>query len=46
MKTFLTANSLHVWGISKVKTHISLNAIVLLASALAISKQKQKEQTA
>ncbi len=46
MKTYLTANSLHVWGISKVTTHIYLNAIVLLASALAISNQKQKEQVA
>lgn len=30
MKSYLTANSLHVWGIDKVKTHIYLNAIVLL----------------
>lgn len=41
---FLSANSLHVWGIKKVQTHISLNAIVLLVSALAVSKQKQEEQ--
>ena len=44
MKTFLTANSLHVWGIKKVQTHISLNVMVLLVSALAVSKQKQEEQ--
>lgn len=46
MKAYLTANSLHVWGVSKVQTHIYLNAITLLVGALAISKQKQKEQVA
>ena len=46
MKSYLTANSLHVWGIEKVKTHIYLNAIVLLISALALAKQNKKEQTA
>jgi hypothetical protein len=40
MKTYLTANHLHVWGIQKVTTHQYLNAIVLLASALAIAKQQ------
>lgn len=40
MKTYLTADQLHVWGIQKVTTHQYLNAIVLLASALAISRQR------
>ncbi|ASA23472.1 MULTISPECIES: transposase [Paenibacillus] len=40
MKTYLTADQLHVWGIQKVTTHQYLNAIVLLASALAIVKQR------
>jgi hypothetical protein len=40
MKTYLTADQLHVWGIKKVTTHQYLNAIVLLASALAIAKQR------
>ncbi|AIQ62783.1 transposase [Paenibacillus stellifer] len=40
MKTYLTADQLHVWGIQKVTTHQYLNAIVLLASALAIAKQR------
>ncbi|MGR6115466.1 transposase [Aeribacillus composti] len=43
MKSYLTATSLHVWGIEKVKTHIYLNAIVLLASALAMNKQDRKK---
>ncbi|EGL83432.1 transposase IS4 family protein [Caldalkalibacillus thermarum TA2.A1] len=46
MKTYLTANRLHVRGIQKVKTHIYLNAIVLLLSALAVAKQGQKEAVA
>ncbi|MEK4874077.1 transposase [Bacillus sp. FSL W8-0102] len=46
MKSDLTANSLHVWGIDKVKTHIYLNAIVLLVSALAMAKESKKQQTA
>ncbi|MEJ9281200.1 DDE transposase, partial [Ureibacillus thermosphaericus] len=46
MKSYLTANSLHVWGIDKVKTHIYLNAIVLLISALAMAKESKKQQTA
>jgi transposase, IS5 family len=40
MKTYLTADQLHVWGIQKVTTHQYLNAIVLLATALAVSKQR------
>lgn len=43
LKEYLTANSLHVGGIEKVKTHIYLNAIVLLASALAAKKIASKE---
>jgi IS5 family transposase len=35
LKTYLTANQLHVWGIQKVKTHLLINMIVLLAGALA-----------
>lgn len=40
MKTYLTADQLHVWDIQKVTTHQYLNAIVLLASAFAIVKQR------
>lgn len=40
MKTYLAADQLHVWGIEKVTTHQYLNAIVLLASALAMAKQR------
>lgn len=43
MKSYLTANSLHIRGIEKVKTHIYLNAIVLIASALAMNKQSRKQ---
>jgi len=46
MKSFLTANSLHVWGIEKVKTHIYLNAIVLLVSALAMAREKKEKKAA
>jgi IS5 family transposase len=42
MKTHLTADSMHVWGIQKVTTHQYLNAIVLLASALAMARQSKK----
>jgi len=42
LKEYLTANDLHVGGIEKVKTHVFLNAIVLLASALALKKHKDK----
>lgn len=40
LKENLTTNQLDVGGIGKVKTHIYLNVIVLLASALAANKQK------
>jgi len=43
LKEYLTANDLHVGGVEKVKTHLYLNAIVLLASALAIKKHKNAE---
>jgi IS5 family transposase len=42
MKTYLTANDMHVWGIQKVTTHQYLNAIVLLVSALSASCMKNK----
>lgn len=42
MKTYLTADAMHVWGIAKVTTHQYLNAIVLLASALAVARQTKK----
>lgn len=42
LKEYLTANDLHVGGIEKVKTHVFLNAIVLLASALALKQHKDK----
>ncbi len=38
LKKNLTANDAHVRGIDKVTTHVYLNAIVLLASALAAKK--------
>lgn len=38
LKEYLTANDLHVGGIEKVKTHIYINAIILLASALALKR--------
>jgi IS5 family transposase len=38
LKEYLTANDLHVKGICKVKSHMYINAIVLLASALAMTK--------
>lgn len=41
MKTYLTADDLHVWGIQKVTTHQYLNAIVLLASALAVARRSK-----
>jgi hypothetical protein len=43
LKEYLTANDFHVGGIEKVKTHIYLNAIVMLASALAMKKAKHAE---
>ncbi|MNT51241.1 hypothetical protein D3C72_1882000 [compost metagenome] len=42
LKTYLTADSMHVWGIQKVTTHQYLNAIVLLVSALALARQKNQ----
>ncbi|SMG52993.1 transposase [Paenibacillus aquistagni] len=42
MKTYLTADDMHIWGIQKVKTHQYLNAIVLLASALAMNRQSKE----
>ncbi|RNB50054.1 DDE transposase, partial [Brevibacillus agri] len=42
LKTYLTADAMHVWGIQKVTTHQYLNAIVLLASALAMVKHSSK----
>ncbi|WP_010267388.1 transposase, partial [Paenibacillus senegalensis] len=42
LKTYLTADAMHVWGIQKVTTHQYLNAIVLLASALAIARQSKE----
>ncbi|MBN2981045.1 MULTISPECIES: transposase [Cohnella] len=41
LKTYLTADAMHVWGIQKVTTHQYLNAIVLLASALAMARQSK-----
>ncbi|MGE5575120.1 MAG: transposase [Ignavibacteria bacterium] len=40
LKENLTANDLHLGGIEKVKTHVFINAIALLATALAIKKAK------
>ncbi|QCT01500.1 transposase IS4 family protein [Paenibacillus algicola] len=45
MKTHLTADSLHVWGIQKVTTYQYLNAIVLLVSALSVAGKKNKTAT-
>jgi hypothetical protein len=42
MKVHLTADDMHIWGIEKVKTHQYLNAIVLLASALAVANNQKK----
>ncbi|MFF3924358.1 transposase, partial [Paenibacillus lactis] len=42
MKTYLSADGMHVWGIQKVTTHQYLNAIVLLVSALSIVSRKQQ----
>lgn len=38
LKSYLTADDVHVRGIEKVTTHLYLNAIVLLASAIAASR--------
>jgi hypothetical protein len=45
LKEYLTANDLHVGGIEKVKTHVFLNGIVLLASALALKQHKDKSKS-
>ncbi|WP_212943886.1 transposase, partial [Paenibacillus antibioticophila] len=42
MKAYLTADDMHVWGTQKVTTHQYLNAIVLLASALAMATHSQE----
>lgn len=44
LKEHLTANDLHVSGIEKVTTHIYLNVIALLATALAMKKAKRSPQ--
>jgi IS5 family transposase len=44
LKEHLTANDLHVRGIEKVTTHVYLNAIVILATALAVKKAKHLPQ--
>lgn len=41
LKSHLTADALHVSGIEKVTTHLYLNAIVLLVSAMAASRSAQ-----
>ncbi|UNO47234.1 transposase [Alicyclobacillus acidoterrestris] len=46
LKTNLTANDVHVRGIRKVKTHMFLNAIMLLASALAVNHIERHKKTA
>jgi hypothetical protein len=38
LKENLNANDVHLSGIHKVTTHVYLNAIVLLASALVMTK--------
>lgn len=43
LKTHLTANRVHVSGIDKVTTHVYLNAIVLLASELAMARAAKKQ---
>src|SRR5690606_1711632 len=42
LKTYLTADAMHVWGIQKVTTHQYLNAVILLAAALAMVHQSKK----
>ena len=46
LKQNLTVNDAHVQGIRKVTSHVYVNAIVLLASALAAHTANQVEQTA
>jgi transposase, IS5 family len=45
-KVHLTADDIHIGGIKKVTTHVYLNAIVLLASSLAIAKNRTIKRTA
>jgi IS5 family transposase len=42
LKTYLTADAAHVRGIQKFTTHQYLNAIVLLASALAVAHHSER----
>jgi hypothetical protein len=46
LKVYLTANHAHVSGIEKVTTHVYLNAIVLLGSALAMLNLENRTQVA
>ncbi|GMA60184.1 transposase [Alicyclobacillus fastidiosus] len=46
LKENLTANDVHVRGIQKVTTHVYLNVIVLLASALATRKAASTQTVA
>ncbi|WP_206919419.1 transposase, partial [Alicyclobacillus suci] len=46
LKENLTANDTHVHGIEKVTTYVYLNAIVLLASALAMNTTASSLKTA
>ena len=41
LKDYLRADDIHVGGIRKVTTHVYLNAIVLLASAIAMARLSQ-----
>ena len=43
LKSYLTADDLHVWSIQKVMTHQYLNAIVLLVSALSLATRKSQK---
>lgn len=43
LKSYLTADDLHVWSIQKVTTHQYLNAIVLLVSALSLATRKSQK---
>ncbi len=46
LKENLTVDEVHVRGIQKVVAHVYLNAIVLLASALALSAANSVEKSA
>ena len=43
LKSYLTADDLHVWSIQKVTTHLYINAICLLVSALSLATRKTQE---